>query len=110
MEARATAKYLRISPYKARLVADVVRGKPVGEALSILRFMPKKGARLVKKVLESAIANAEQNPQIDVDSLYIKRIYVDEGPRLKRYQPRAMGRAFPIIKRLSHITVILDEK
>ncbi|WP_456434235.1 50S ribosomal protein L22 [Thermosulfuriphilus sp.] len=110
MEARATAKYVRISPYKARLVVDAVRGKPVGEALAILSFMPKKGARLVKKVLLSAIANAEQNPQIDVDSLYIKKIYVNEGPRLKRYRPRAMGRAFPIIKRLSHITVILDEK
>jgi large subunit ribosomal protein L22 len=84
MEARAVAKYLRISPQKTRLVADVVRGKSVGEALQILSYMPKKGARKIKKVLESALANADQNPNIDVDILYIKKIMVDQGPQLKR--------------------------
>ncbi len=109
MEARAVAKYIRISPQKARLVADVVRGKPVGEALTILSFMPKKGARIIKKVLESALANADQNPSIDIETLYIKKIVVDEGPRLKRWRPRAMGRAYGIKHRLSHITIVLDE-
>ncbi len=109
MEARAVAKYIRISPQKARLVADVVRGKPVGEALTVLSFMPKKGARIIKKVLESALANADQNPSIDIETLYIKKIVVDEGPRLKRWRPRAMGRAYGIKHRLSHITIVLDE-
>ena len=109
MEARATAKYLRISPKKARLVADLVRGRTAEEALTILGSVPKKGARMIRKVLESAIANADQNPNIDVDSLYVKRIFVDEGPRLRRWRPRAMGRVYGIKHRLSHITVILDE-
>ncbi|MCK4426222.1 MAG: 50S ribosomal protein L22 [Deltaproteobacteria bacterium] len=109
MEARAVAKYLRISPQKTRLVADVVRGKSVGDALQILSFMPKKGARMIKKVLESALANADQNPNIDVDILYIKKIMVDQGPQLKRFRPRAMGRAYRIQHRFSHITIILDE-
>lgn len=109
MEARAVAKYLRISPQKTRLVADVVRGKSVGEALQILSYMPKKGARMIKKVLESALANADQNPNIDVDILYIKKIMVDQGPQLKRVHPRAMGRAYRIQHRFSHITIVLDE-
>ncbi len=109
MEARAVAKYLRISPQKARLVADVVRGMPVGQALQTLSFMPKKAARMIKKVLESAIANADQNPNIDVDVLYIKKITVDQGPQLKRWRPRAMGRAYGIRHRLSHITIVVDE-
>jgi large subunit ribosomal protein L22 len=109
MEARAVAKYLRVSPQKARLVADVVRGMPAGKALHALNAMPKKGARLLKKVLESALANADQNPSIDVDVLYVKRVVVDQGPQLKRFRPRAMGRAYGIRHRLAHITVVLDE-
>jgi large subunit ribosomal protein L22 len=110
MEAKAVGKYIRISPQKARLVADVVRGMGVDKAITTLRFMPKKGAGLIRKVVESAVANATQNDQIDVDNLYIKRIFIDGGPSLKRISPRAMGRATGIIKRTSHITVVLDEE
>lgn len=109
MEAKAVTRYVRISPRKARLVTELIKGKPVEEALTILRFVPKKAARLVDKTLRSALANAEQNPNIDVDTLYIKRIFVDGGPTMKRWRARAMGRATKIIKRTSHITVILDE-
>ena len=109
MEVRAVTRYVRIAPRKARLVTELIKGKPVEEALTILRFVPKKAARLVDKTLRSAVANAEQNPNIDVDTLYIKRIFVDGGPTMKRWRPRAMGRATEIIKRTSHITVILDE-
>lgn len=109
MEVKAVTRYVRISPRKARLVTELIKGKPVEEALTILRFVPKKAARLVDKTLRSAVANAEQNPNIDVDTLYIKRIFVDGGPTMKRWRPRAMGRATKIIKRTSHITVILDE-
>jgi large subunit ribosomal protein L22 len=109
MEVRAVTRYVRIAPRKARLVTELIKGKPVEEALTILRFVPKKAARLVDKTLRSAVANAEQNPNIDVDTLYIKRIFVDGGPTMKRWRPRAMGRATKIIKRTSHITVILDE-
>ncbi len=110
MEARATARYVRISPYKARPVIDLIRGKDVQEALQILEFTPKKAARIIKKVLESAIANAEHNYNMDPDRLYVKRAYVDEGPRLKRIWPRAWGRASRILKRTSHITVVVEEK
>jgi len=110
MEVRAIAKYLRVSPTKARLVADMVRGKAVGEALTILKFTPKKSGRLINKTLRSAIANAENRSEIDVDTLYVKTILIDEGPRLKRWRPRAMGRATRILKRMSHITVVLSEK
>ncbi len=109
MEAKAVGKYIRISPQKARLVADVVRGMDVDQAVTTLRFMPKKGAPLLRKVIESALANATQDEQIDVDNLYIKKIFIDGGPSLKRIRPRAMGRATGIIKRTSHITVVLDE-
>lgn len=109
MEVRAVTRYVRISPRKARLVTELIKGKPVEEALTILRFLPKKAARLVDKTLRSALANAEQNPNIDVDTLYIKRIFVDGGPTMKRWRARAMGRATKILKRSSHITVILDE-
>ncbi|MBW2580536.1 MAG: 50S ribosomal protein L22 [Deltaproteobacteria bacterium] len=109
MEAKAVTRYVRISPRKARLVTELIKGKPVEEALTILRFVPKKAARLVDKTLRSALANAEQNPNIDVDTLYIKRIFVDGGPTMKRWRARAMGRANKIIKRSSHITVVLDE-
>ena len=109
MEVKAVTRYVRIAPRKARLVTELIKGKPVEEALTILRFVPKKAARLVDKTLRSALANAEQNPNIDVDTLYIKRIFVDGGPTMKRWRARAMGRATKIIKRTSHITVILDE-
>ncbi len=109
MEAKAVGKYIRISPQKARLVADVVRGMEVDKALIILRFMPKKGAGILRKVIESAVANATQNDKLDVDDLIVKKIMIDVGPSLKRISPRAMGRATGIIKRTSHITVILGE-
>ena len=109
MEVKAVTRYVRIAPRKARLVTELIKGKPVEEALTILRFVPKKAASLVDKTLRSALANAEQNPNIDVDTLYIKRIFVDGGPTMKRWRARAMGRATKIIKRTSHITVILDE-
>jgi large subunit ribosomal protein L22 len=110
MEVRAVGKYLRVSPYKVRLVADLVRGKRVEEALTILKFLPKKGGRLINKTLRSAVANAENRQIIDVDTLVIKTILVDEGPKLKRWRPRAMGRATRILKRTSHITMVLAEK
>ncbi|MBV5305974.1 MAG: 50S ribosomal protein L22 [Desulfobulbaceae bacterium] len=110
MEARAIAKGTRISAQKARLVADVVRGMNVDKAINTLTFMPKKGALIIRKVLDSAIANATQNDKIDVDNLFIKKIFIDGGPSLKRIMPRAQGRATGIIKRTSHITVILDEQ
>lgn len=110
MEAKALARYIRISPQKARLVADLVRGKNVDHAITALRFLPKKGARLLKKVIESALANASQNEGIDVDTLYVKSIFIDGGPMLKRIMPRAQGRANRILKRTSHITVVLDEQ
>ncbi len=110
METRAVAKFVRISPRKIRLVMDQVRGKQVGEALNMLSFAPQRGARILKKLVNSAIANAEQNSGVDVDSLYIMRVYADEGPTLKRWRPRAQGRATSIRKRTSHLTVVLNEK
>jgi large subunit ribosomal protein L22 len=109
MEARAVARYVKISPQKAGLIMDEVRGKKVEEALRVLSFSPKRGARLLKKLIDSAVANAEANKEIDVDTLFIKRLYADQGPVMKRFQPRAMGRATRIRKRTSHLTVILDE-
>ena len=109
MEAKAIAKYIRVSPQKARLVVDLVRGKKVGEAQKILTFTRKYCAGTVAKVLNSAIANAKQNPNIDEKILYVKEIFVDQGPSLKRWRARAQGRAASIKKRMSHITVILDE-
>lgn len=105
MEVRAVAKRLNIAPQKVRLVADQVRGKPVSEALELLNFSVRKGAMLVRKVLESAIANAENNEGADVDELTVSEIYVDAGMTMKRIRPRAKGRADTILKRTSHITV-----
>jgi large subunit ribosomal protein L22 len=110
MEVRAVGKYLRVSAQKTRLVADMVRGKKVDEALILLRFTPKKSGRLITKVLRSAMANAENTKAGDLEQFYIKTIKIDQGPRLKRFRPRAMGRATKIIKPSSHITVVLDEK
>lgn len=110
MEARAVARYIRISPRKVRLVMDEIRGRGVGEALNALTFSPQKGAYLLRKLISSAVANAEQNANVDVDALYIKEIFANEGPMLKRFQPRALGRATRIRKRTSHLTVVLDDK
>ena len=110
MNVSATLRHARISPQKCRLVADAVRGAPVGKALQILAFMPKKGARIVKKVLESAVANAEHNHGADIDELKVARIMVDEAPTLRRYASRAKGRGTRITKRNSHITIqVADE-
>lgn len=110
MEVKASLKNTRVGTQKARLVADLVRGKDVNEAIKILTFSKKKTSGLVKKLLESAIANAEQKKVIDIDNLYIKKITVDQGPSLKRIRPRAQGRAFPVVKKLSHLNLVLDER
>lgn len=110
MQVAAKLRYARISPQKCRLVADTIRGKTVDNALKTLTFMPKKGARIVKKVLESAIANAEHNHGADIDELRIAAIEVNEAPALRRYRARAKGRGARIIKRNSHITIrVADE-
>ena len=109
MEVSAKARRLRISAQKARLVADQVRGRPVADALDILNFSTKKGAVLIRKALESAIANAENNEGADIDELRVSEIYVDEGLTMKRIRPRAKGRADRIFKRTSHITVTVSD-
>ena len=109
METRAVAKYVRISPHKVRLVTRVLVGKKVADTLGILKFTPKRAAKVVEKTIKSAVANAEQHPDVDVDNLYVKQIYADPGPILKRIRPRAFGRVYRIRKRTSHIVVILDE-
>ncbi len=109
MEAIAKHRFARTSAQKARLVADQVRGLPVDKALNILTFSPKKAAALVKKVLESAIANAEHNEGADIDALRVATIMVDEGPSMKRIRPRAKGRADRILKRTAHITVVVSD-
>jgi large subunit ribosomal protein L22 len=110
METSAKLSHARISPQKARLVADLVRGMPVERALETLTFSPKKAAHIVRKVLESAIANAEHNAGADVDELKVAKIYVNEGPVLKRFEARAKGRGNRIQKRTSHITVTVGER
>jgi len=109
MEVKAKLKFTRIAPRKARLVADLIRGKKSEEALNILTFTPKAAARIIVKLLKSAVANATQK-KIDVDRLYVKTIMVDQGPTMKRFMPRALGRATTIRKRTSHITIVLDER
>ena len=109
MQVTAILRYARISPQKCRLVADTVRGKAVGNAIATLKFMPKKGAALVRKVLESAVANAEHNLGADIDTLKVTAIMVDEAPVLKRFQARAKGRGNRIVKRNSHITVVVSD-
>ena len=114
MEAIAKLKYLRITPRKVRVVADLIRGKNVNQALAQLAFVEKRAAEPVAKLLRSAVANAEQHSKdkaLDVDSLRVKSLMVDQGPSLRRYMPRAMGRAFKILKKTSHISLIIsDEK
>ncbi len=110
MEARAVAKYVRISPKKVRQVLELIRGKDVNEALTTLRYTPKKAARIVEKVLKSAVANAENNYEMDVDKLFVYRAYADQGPMMKRIRPVSMGRAHMYRHRLSHITVVVKER
>lgn len=114
MEATATLRHARVSARKARLVADVVRGQPAAQALDTLQFLEKKTAPLVARLIESAIANAEHAAErdrrsLDIDTLFVKSIFVDQGQKLRRFRPRAQGRATPIHKKTAHITVILDE-
>ncbi|MCB0356078.1 MAG: 50S ribosomal protein L22 [Bdellovibrionales bacterium] len=110
MEVKAKLRYARVGTYKTRLVANLVRGMDVNEAIRALTFMKQKPAEMIKKLIESAVANAEDKKVIDVDNLYIKTITVDQGPAFKRFQPRAQGRAFMIKKKQSHINLVLDER
>ncbi|OQX35006.1 MAG: 50S ribosomal protein L22 [Candidatus Sedimenticola endophacoides] len=110
MQAIAKHRFARISAQKGRLVADQIRGLPVEKALNVLNFSTKKGADLMKKVLDSAIANAENNDGADIDELKVSAVYVDEGPTMKRIRARAKGRAARILKRTSHITVAVSDK
>ncbi len=110
MEARAKLSYARISSRKVKIVIDLIRNKPVGVALGILKNTPKAASEPVEKLLKSAIANAENNHNMDVNNLYVAEIFAGQGPTLKRIRPRAKGRAFRIRKRTSHITIVLKEK
>ena len=110
VEVRAVARHIRMSPQKVRLVLDTIRGKPVSEALNILRFLPHKATVPIAKVVKSASANAENNFNLDVDELVVTRAFADEGRTLKRYRPRARGRANQILKRSSHVTVVVSER
>ena len=110
MQVAATLRYARVSPQKCRLVADVIRGKTVDDALRTLTFSPKKSARIVKKVLESAIANAEHNHGADIDELKVSNIEVNEAPMFRRYRARAKGRGARILKRNSHITIRVGDE
>lgn len=110
MEAKAHARYIRMSPRKIRVVLDLVRGKKVGEALAILKHTPRAAAPVVEKVLKSAMANAENNHGMDVSKLYVAETFANQGPTLKRMRPRAHGRAYRILKRSSHVTVVVKER
>ena len=109
MEVKATAKYMRISAQKVRKIIGSIKGKPVEVGINSLKFMPQKAAAMLEKILRSAIANADQNEDMDIDSLVIKNIIVNEGPTLKRFRARARGRGSRILKRTSHITVVVAE-
>ena len=106
----ATAKYVRVAPRKAKIVVDLIRGKQVDQALAILMYTPKSAAPVVEKLLNSAIANAENNLEMDRASLYVAEVYANQGPTLKRYWARSHGRADMIKKHTSHITIVLDQK
>jgi large subunit ribosomal protein L22 len=110
MEARAHARYVRVSPMKARRVVDVIRGMKADEAIALLQYAPQAAAEPVRKVIASAVANAENNDGLDPDSLYIAQAYADEGPTMRRFRPRAHGRAARIRKRTSHITIVVSEE
>ncbi len=108
METIAKTRFVRISPFKLRMPIEKVKGKDVETALNLLKFMPLKAAGIIRKTLQSAVANAEHNNELDVDDLIVKNIIVDHGPTMKRFRPRARGRAARILKRTSHITVIVE--
>lgn len=110
MEARAIAKHVRVAPLKVGFICTEIRGKQVDEALSILKFTPKKGAKVLEDVLNSAIANAENNFNLDRENLYVSEAYANEGPQMKRFRPKAKGMADPILKRTSHIGVVVKER
>ena len=110
MESMAKGRFVRISPSKLHRIVDLIRGKQVGRALEILNFLPQRGARLIAKVVKSALANAETTQRVDVDRLYVKTVMVGGAGMWKRFLPRAMGRATRVRKRLSHITVVVDER
>jgi large subunit ribosomal protein L22 len=110
MEVKASAKYIRISPQKVYVVLGAIKGKPVDTALNTLKFMPQKAAGILEKVIRSAVANADQNPDVDIDLLVVRDVVAHQGPTLKRWRARARGRAARILKRTSHITVILEEE
>lgn len=111
MESKAVVRYVRITPRKVRLVSDLVRGKSVNDALTILKFSTRKRtAQTISTLLESAVANAEQKGRVDVDNLFVKSLLVDQGPTLKRYASRAKGQGMRILKKTSHITVVLEER
>ena len=109
-KAEATLKYARISSRKVKIVADLIRGKKIDEALAIVKYVPKASSEIIEKLLKSAIANAENNNGMKVDDLYVEECYANKGPTMKRIHPRAQGRAYRIEKRMSHITIVLDEK
>lgn len=110
MVSTAKLRHLRIAPRKVRLVADLIRGKDVEEALSILQFTQKRSSMPIAKLLKSAVANADQKDGVDIDRLFVEKITVDGGPTIKRFRPRAMGRATPILKRTSHVCIALGER
>lgn len=110
MEARAHAKYIRISPRKVKIICDLIRGKDVGTAMGILMATPKAASEVMIKLLKSAVANAENNFEMDPEKLYVSETYANPGPILKRFRPRAQGRAYRINKRTSHVTIVVKEK
>ncbi|PIE70288.1 MAG: 50S ribosomal protein L22 [Deltaproteobacteria bacterium] len=110
MEVKAVTRFVRISPMKVRRVVDVVKGEPVEMALNSLKFMPQKAAGILSKTLKSAVANADHNADLDIDDLIVKNVLVDQGPTLKRFRARARGRGSRILKRTSHITVIVADE
>jgi large subunit ribosomal protein L22 len=110
MEISAKTRFVRITPRKLRLVVDMVRGEAVGKAITTLKFSEKRGAKILYKTLMSAVANAEHRGTVNIDSLYVKKVWVDGAPMLKRFLPRAMGRATMVRKRLSHLNIVLDER
>lgn len=109
-EVKAIAKFVRIAPRKVRIVIDLIRGKNVADAFAILKFTPKRGSKFIEKVLKSAVANAENNFDLDAEKLFVSSCFVDQGPTLKRIHPRSRGQAFGILKHTSHITIIVSEK
>jgi large subunit ribosomal protein L22 len=110
MEAKAIAKYVRMSPTKVGVVLDLIRGKQVNEAFAILEYTPREAAVAIKKVLKSAVANAEHNLELNTDDLFVSECFVGQGPTLKRFQPHAQGRAFKILKKTSNITLVVKER